>query len=283
MADSFKNILIPVDFSVNTEVAVKKALEMADKNANLHLLHIKKWQLLKLGGLIGGKIGVERNHLSIEKKLGEWKCTIEDSNESIKVNIWVFDGGTVQDGIEKKAAQLAVDLIVLGKNAYHPRLPFLNTVVPNELASYTGIPVLTVKPGSMHNKIRKVVLPISYTPVFEKLDVISMLCRKYQVKIYLVTFNVESREASEQNISSLLKVYQSLKTLVNCEVEYGVLNGHNIGMTILNFALQINADILLVEPKTETRTSWWNGHISDMLPYKSKIGVLNIGSMKGKM
>ncbi len=283
MADSFKNILIPVDFSINTEVAVKKALEMADKNANLHLLHIKQCHLLKLRGLLGKKTGIERNHTSIEKKLEEWKWTIEESNENIKVNIWVFDGGTVQDGIEKKALQLAADLIVLGKNAHHPWFPFLNTVVPNQIASLTGIPVLTVKPGCMHNKIRKIVLPIAYTPIFEKLEVISMLCKKYQVKIYLVTFKVESREASEQNISSLLKVYQLLKTLVNCEVEYGVLNGSNMARAILDFALQINADILLVESRTETRTNWWSGHISDLLPYKSKIGVLSVGATKGKM
>lgn len=278
MADSFKNILIPVDFSINTEVAIKKALEMADKNATLHLLHVKKYQFFKPAELMGREIGTEKNYISIEKKLEEWKWTIEDDNENVKVHIWVLDDGTVQDEIEKAAVQLAVDLIVLGKNAHHMWFPFLNTVVPNQIAGYTGIPVLTVKPGCINNKIRKVILPVSCKPIFEKLEVISMLCRKYQVKIYLVTFNVESREASEQNISSLLKVYQSLKTLVNCEVEYGVLNGRNMARAILDFALQINADILLVEPKNETKTGWWNGHISDMLPSKSKIGVFTIGS-----
>lgn len=259
MADSFKNILIPVDFSINTEVAIEKALEMADKNAELHLLHINKFRFFRLNGLIDGKTGIRRNDLSIEKKLADLKCTIEYGNGNLKVNIWVFVRGTVQEVIEKTAAKLAVDLIVLGKNAHHLWFPFLNTVVPYKIASCTGIPVLTVKPGCTYNKIRKVILPIAYTPVYEKLEVISMLCSKYQVKIYLVTFNVKSKEVSDKNISSLLKVYKSLKTLVNCQVEYGVLNGSNITRAILDFALQINADILLVEPKTEIKAGWLSG------------------------
>ena len=41
MQSGFKTILIPVDFTINTEIAVKKALEVADINeATIHLLHV---------------------------------------------------------------------------------------------------------------------------------------------------------------------------------------------------------------------------------------------------
>jgi nucleotide-binding universal stress UspA family protein len=41
MPFSFKTILVPVDFSINTEVAVNKALEVADKEgATIHLMHV---------------------------------------------------------------------------------------------------------------------------------------------------------------------------------------------------------------------------------------------------
>ena len=43
MSGLFKNILIPVDFSVNTEVAVKQAIELACTNGStIHLLHVIK-------------------------------------------------------------------------------------------------------------------------------------------------------------------------------------------------------------------------------------------------
>ena len=41
MSKAFDNILIPVDFSINTEIAVKKAIELTEENnAVIHLLHV---------------------------------------------------------------------------------------------------------------------------------------------------------------------------------------------------------------------------------------------------
>ena len=37
MYKSIKNILTPVDYIIKTEVAVKKALELADPNPTIHL------------------------------------------------------------------------------------------------------------------------------------------------------------------------------------------------------------------------------------------------------
>ena len=41
MLNSFKNILIPVDFSVNTDVAIKKAMDLAEDHTIIHLLHVQ--------------------------------------------------------------------------------------------------------------------------------------------------------------------------------------------------------------------------------------------------
>ena len=41
MSSLFKSILIPVDFSANTEVAVNQAIELACTNGStIHLLHV---------------------------------------------------------------------------------------------------------------------------------------------------------------------------------------------------------------------------------------------------
>ncbi len=41
MAATFDKILIPVDFSLNTEIAVKKAVELVGSDATvIHLLHV---------------------------------------------------------------------------------------------------------------------------------------------------------------------------------------------------------------------------------------------------
>jgi hypothetical protein len=169
-----------------------------------------------------------------------------------------------------------VDLIIIGKNCHHSWFPFLNTVIPTKIVQQTGIAVLTAKPGSIYNKIRTVVVPIAGEATKNKMEALSLICRKFKIKIYLVTFMSNDNKPSDFNASALLKMYQWLKTSIHYPVEYAVLHGHNKAKAILNFAEKINADILLVHPESETKIGWMNRHISDMLPPASKVQVLTV-------
>ena len=140
----------------------------------------------------------------------------------------------------------------------------------------TGIAVLTVKPGAVNNDIRTVLVPISTDASADKTEVVSAFCRKFRVKIYLATFLNNGNAPSSLHTSSLLQMYQLLKTSTNCPVEYAVLHGSNKARAILNYAEKINADVLLLHPETETKIGWPNKHISDVLPSASKVQVLTL-------
>jgi nucleotide-binding universal stress UspA family protein len=279
MYNSFKNILIPVDLSINTEVAVKKGLELADKGTTIHLLNVQSDSLPGITSSVR-KYFMSVNQLAddrmIEQKLEEWKQSIEERTTGITVCSWIILENSIQKGIEKKARQLAVDLIIIGKSSHHSYFPFLNTIIPSRIVQKTGITVLTVKPGSINNKIRTVIVPIASEATKNKMEVIATICRKFKVKIHLVIFINSENEQSGFYASSLLQVYQWLKSSIHCPVEYAVLHGQNKAKAILHYAEKINADILLVDPVTETKIGWLNKHISDVLPPASKVQVLTI-------
>jgi hypothetical protein len=195
---------------------------------------------------------------------------------SIKVHTWIVSPDPVQEAIAEKAQQLGVDLIVIGKNSNHTWFPFLNTVSPSELAERTGIAVLTVKPGSLHNKIKTVLVPVTDQLTQNKIEAIGALCKKYKMKIYLVTFINGNNVPEGFSASPLLQVYQWLKNTLHCPVEYTVLHGTNKARSILAYAEKIKADVLLVHPQSETRIGWLNRHISDVLPSQSKVQVLTV-------
>src|SRR5206468_1703438 len=136
--------------------------------------------------------------------------------------------------------------------------------------------VLTVKPGSLHTKIKTVVVPITDDLTQNKLEVVAALCKKYKMKVYLVTFMNEDHVPEEFSASNLLHMYQWLKNTLHCAVEYAVLHGGNKVKAMLSYAEKINADILLVHPESETRIGWLNRHISDVLSSKSKMQVLTV-------
>src|SRR5215213_8717669 len=247
MLQSFKNILIPVDFTRNTEVAINKTLELADhEEAFVHLMHVSGT----------GYSFKKQMHPDCQKKLTEWKNTIEDEYPHISVKVSVQESGYVHNTIKRKAEEINADLIVIGQSSTHYWLPILKTVLPMRLAQSTQIPVLTVKPGALHNKPKTVIVPIADEIPDIKINALELLCKKAKLNIHLVTFVNGKNVPSEFSASALLQVYQWLKTKLHCPVEYAVMQGSNKAKAILQYAEKNNADILLVHPKKETQLNW---------------------------
>jgi nucleotide-binding universal stress UspA family protein len=273
MFNSFKKILIPIDLSSNTEVAVKKGLELAESGTTIHLLHVVNEPPVGYKLFTAGKSS-SSNIAEIENKMQQWKKTIEEYREGILVNTWLAMECCVQNAIEIKAKQLGADLIIICKKSKHSWFPFLNTVSPNRLVHSTGKTVLTVKPGSIYNKVKTIIVPVSGKTADHKMEIIATICQKFRVKVYLVTFL--NGEPSDFYASHLLQLYQWIKSNFHCPVEYAALYGSNKAKAILKYAEKVNADMLLVYPEVETKIGWLNTHISDVLPPASKVQVLAV-------
>lgn len=272
MPDCFKTILIPVDLTLNTEVAVKKSLELATAGTQIHLLHIYNYALNGLSVFYHRPLNTIE---TVRMQLEQWRVAIEDAGEGVKVFTWLDRKGIIQHCIESKAKEVNADLIILGKHSHHSYFPLLNKVLPNKMAKSTGIPVLTVKPGALHNRIKTVIVPITSNAARNKMQMIQMIAKKCSVKVHLVAY-ADTNSSPDFYASVLLQMYQWLKTSMHCQVEYAVLNGKNKAKTLLQYAEKVNADVLLVHPEVETRIGWWNRHISDMLPAASKVQVLAV-------
>ena len=213
----------------------------------------------------------------IKRNMNEWKKAIEESYRNIKVCNWIVVAGSVQKTIQEEVVRLGIDLVIIGKNARHPWLPFLNTVFPSALVKKTGVAVLTVTPGSLSSRLRKVVIPIlGNESIRLKMDMISNLCKKFRLNIHLLTFTNRNSDGTDLNVSSFLQAYQSLKFNNQCHLEYAVLFGNNKSKAILKYAEKIQADVLIVHPGSETKIGWPNKNISDMLPAKSRMHVLAV-------
>src|SRR5687768_15019232 len=278
MSFSFKKILIPADLSINTEVAVQKGLAFADEHTTIHLLHVHG----RMAGYTSNdlealqKKGSENGLKNPISLLEHWEKYIKSRSPRVRVQRWISAGDAVQKAIEEKAKEIDSDLVVIGKKSNHSVLPFLNTVVPGKIVMNTGIAVLTVKPGCMEQHIKTVIVPVNGHITTHKLNAITAICSRYRVKVHLVTFMENGKGPSEFNASSLLTVYQWLRSHLHCAVAYAVLHGSNKALALMKYANQINADILLVHPEKETRVGWLNSQISDVLPPASKVQVLAV-------
>lgn len=278
----FRNILVPVDFSINTQVAVKKCLEIIEAGGTkIHLFHVhtplSAWRSDLRLILSGRKSLAKANYYISLKKLEEWKTLIEDSHDNVSVLIESVEAIAIEKSIIEKATHLMPDIIILGKNRNHSRLPFLNTVSPHRVAKETGSPVLTVRPGSTHNKIRSIVVPIGAFVPEKKMEIILALRKKYRLSIHLVTIMNGKQNAKDFSAHALLASYRFLRDVANCPLDHEVLHGSNIARSTLKFAQQIKADMLVVDSDEETTIASFPGkHISDELTPNSRLQILTV-------
>ncbi len=129
----------------------------------IHLLHVVKSHESKNGFSSETlKRATGKRHKckepGIVEKLYQWKAVIEDTRPGAIVLIHLIQGNSIEDIIALKAAELNPELIIIAKNSHHKWFSF-KTVSPAKLAR-KHIAFLQLKPGSLHHKIKSIVLPI---------------------------------------------------------------------------------------------------------------------------
>ncbi|MEO6670322.1 MAG: universal stress protein [Ferruginibacter sp.] len=263
MGNVFKNILIPVDLSANTEIAFTKALEFAEFGTTIHLFHVLRDSRPGIGGIVRkyfDDMAERPAFIQAKTKLNQWRASMNKYKPHVNVSTWIVEEGSIQKAIKNKATELKADLIVLVRQSQRLLFPMFNRVNPAVLSQNTGLLVLSLKAGAF-DKSKAMVIPVTNESSLQAQELISIVCRKFVSKIYLVTFSSGSTNPVDSNASSLLQVYRWLKT-IHIEVEYAALSGFNKARVVLNYADKVNADTLLyyprVDKKMDTHYIWRN-------------------------
>jgi nucleotide-binding universal stress UspA family protein len=270
MTVAFNKILIPVDFSVNTETAINKALGfVGEERAIIYLLHVVR----------PGKSAKDKYRFrEAEEKLERWKTTIQASNPSIGVMTHVLKGNSIQHMIIECAGMLKPDLIIIGKQRSRRRWSLMRSVQPDTIARKSNCPVLTAKPGSILSRTKIILIPIHHFFPERKLELAIVLAKKYRAQVHLLAVQKNGRTEREDLSPIFLRAYHQLREKLHHPIEYSSISRNNTVKATLAYAELIMADMILVNPDMESGVAGWTGfrHISDWLTRDSKIQVLDI-------
>lgn len=261
MAVVFNTFLIPVDFSGNTDIAVKKAAELAGRDgAELHLLH------------------VVREGANVEAALGRLEAMVGNRYPELRVRTHVLAGRSVQRTIIECADLLRPDLIVIGKSEPPRRWFQWSGVLPDVIARRSNCPVLTVKPGSAESKTRVILIPIRNFLPERKLEWAVLLAKRYRAQVHLLAIQDRQEQKDWVLPQVFLKAYHQLRENLHHPIEYSATGKQSAAKAALSCAELIMADMIVVNPETESGVSGFVGyrHISDLLKKDSKIQVLDI-------
>jgi nucleotide-binding universal stress UspA family protein len=275
MAISFDKILVPVDFSLNTEIAVKKAAGLVGSGeAVLHLLHV----------MPPGKHAVHQFKVwAVEKELEQWKDHIRRNYPSLLVRTLILKGHSAHRLIIECAEMLKPDLIVIGRQNNRRRWTFSRGISPDAIAKKTNCPVLTVKPGSLGSRTRVIVIPIRDFLPERKLEWGVLLARRYKAQIHLLAIRENPEPAQWTLPQVFLKAYHHLRENLHHPIEYSSVGPQSPARAAVSYAEMIMADMILVNPETESGVPGFacSRHISDLLARDSKIQVLDVQPYRG--
>lgn len=261
-----KKILIPIDFSKHSEYAAKLASKMAKKNnSEVHLLHMIELPTGIIDMAAGSNFSIPESMLYIRKvrdKMLTWKERFFTKNENVTHAIRFqnpFEG--IRDYVKKHN----IDLITMGSKGHTDIEEILIGSNTEKVVRTSEIPVLVIKKDTDGFKFKNIVFASSFktnkNKAFEEfLD----FANDFKSKIHLLKVNTpqkfENTQESKNKIESFVSEYDIPKYTVN------VYNDNSVEEGILNFASEVNADIIALATHGRSGLSHiFNGSITKNL------------------
>jgi len=273
----FNNILIPVDFSEVSELAIERAIDIANHfKCNIHLIVIENERPgMKQYSLLSRKANLALHDSEAKLYQLQNKYTYQlDPGLTMQSSV-VY--GNKNRSVIGYTFSHQIDLLIISKSA-----SLSGTLLPgnfniNEITKKVGCPVLTVRKEAGNDRWMNIVLPICSVLPIRKIMFASYLARKYNSKIHLLA--VAGNDASEHGNRNeyLHKAYQLLRDNTNLTIECHTMRGQNIAETTLRFAKKIDADLIVVNPGKESLLSGFLNRVFDgFLFNESRIPVMTI-------
>lgn len=268
MQKLFNKILIPVDFSANSKIAVEKAIDVAKLyGCSIHLVHAVPISAFSQVSLPGGHMSIPYNVAIDNKKELEYRLKkiagyiSLHSDGIIKVDYSVTIG-TWDYVIIDLIQQEKFDLVLIGQKGslIGKRKMAMN---PDTIASKANVPVLTVPSNRRLTRLYSIIIPVTdFLPV-RKLMYGIYIASNYETTIKLL--GIENRVTKSKVQLYLKKSYQLIHDNSNVKVEVDTVAGENAALAINEFAMLNSADLVIVNPGTQTKMpgffSLWLGKI----------------------
>jgi nucleotide-binding universal stress UspA family protein len=282
MVQLFKKILVPVDFTEGSEIAIRKAVQLSEPGKSvICLLYICK-PLFSLNpfsntGYIVAPTSEILTISEIEQKICDYKALITRHLDGVIVETVISEAGKLHQKIEETAEIFGPDLIIIYKRGNRSFFHFFNQIPSEKVAQKTGCPVLTIKEGSEKKKIRNIVLPVTQRIPSRKLDIAIKLAKAFSAQIHLISFPDCSNEETKSDYA-FIESFKKIRENASLVIKHGPVFGNDIPRAVLKYAESVDADLILVNPVTESSLHYVMGkiHLSDMLTEQSPIQILDI-------
>ena len=261
-----KKILVPIDFSTQSEYATKLAANIAEKsNSTVYLLHMVELPtgIVDMGA--GSNFSIPESMMYLRKvkeRIGGIKKNIFNPETVVKHAIRFQNP---HEGILTYSTKIKADLIIMGSKGMSDFDEMLIGSNTEKVVRTSKTPVLVVKNEIANFDFNDLVFASNFkeenTSSFE---MFLEFATKFESRIHLLKVNTahkfESTKVSKDKIIAFLKDFQVPNYTIN------VYNDASIEKGILNFAAEIDANLIAISTHGRSGLSHlFNGSISKNL------------------
>ena len=273
MSSSTNRILVPIDFSEQSLIALEQSYNLSRlTNAELHLLHVidESFHLPFLGGNEDKTMEVKVTK-AMEKLADE---TRQKAGIKVKVKI---ASGKIYEEIQNMAKEIEATFIIMGTSGSVGLKRFIGSNALRVIRE-SPCPVITIKGQKHRSGCKEIILPLDLQKeTKEKVTKAIELSKLFGSTIHLITV---LQNDDEFIVNKLTRQLEQVKEFVEehaipCVSEF--IHGDDVAEEVIKYSVKVKADLIMI--MTQQEMDWTDMFISpaaQTIINESEIPVLSI-------
>jgi len=281
---AIKNILIPYDFSETAALALEHAVFMAKLcKAQISLLHvIETYSFTSAISHAFSKSQAEFENKveeSTKMKLQEVADSIHQKS-AIQVK-FTTEVGSIYKQIVKVAHDIHANIIIMGTHGASGFQEFLMGSNAFRVVMSSPCPVITVQAHAKKIGFKDIVLPIDDSNVSRQKVVYAVeLARHYSATLHIAGLRTSKSADFLRKFEIKVRQVEEYCKEHSISTTKKMFDGDDISKMSLNYAGEINADLIVIMTEQEASPGFFNmGSAAQSLVNHSKVPVMSIRPM----
>ena len=281
-----KKILVPVDFTDASEVALLAATSLAVLlNSEIYLVHV-----FETGGynysVFAKTETIPPSPAAIKKNIGK---KLEELKEhvikkyNLKCSVVVLSGH-IHSEIYKFSKKKKVGLVVMGTHGASGYKEFFIGSNAQRVVTISEVPVLTIPHTSKKTSFKNILIPIDNSAHSRaKVNIAMLIADQYDANIHLIGLpdTKDKTELSKFNIK--MKSVEKIIDKEGLSYSSKIVQGKNMADAALNYASKNKCDLIVINTGHESRTTGiFLGAFSQQIVNHSNIPVLSYKHADGE-
>ena len=249
-----KKILVPIDFTENSDISFDFAIQIAKKHdCEITLLHIIYFPAMT--NLSFEVVGAKSKELMLESLKKEAKerlveMTKKPGLSSLKIKYEVRDGGVLEEIVSSIKGK-RLDLVILGIEQSLELGEHLFGALSDRIINGITCPVLVLKQKTRLSTIKRVAIAndLAGKPAALAKQV-QQIKDVFKAKVNIVKVNTPQDFTSEVVFEQRLQEYQKQKSLADCS--FKIFSHYNVSEGVLHLAGKSDINMIVIGGKRKS-------------------------------